>query len=283
MPFALGYLLVTLIHAGLFRRATNSSAQAIRGIFGYNLTAALLLLAAALVPGGFRLWLWLGAVGVLLLSGVKRRERGFRLRPDHFAERHGLILLIALGESIVAIGVGVGSAAITPMLVLGALLGLALSAALWWSYFDRLAEAGAQRLAAAPAADHPRLALQGFGFSHVLMIAGIILLAAGVKLVIGHLGDAADPLRASPLRASPLSADPLTAWSLAAGVGLYLLGDVLFQRVMTLGHARRRALFAGLALLSAPLGLLAGGPLQLAALLGLLILMLRQEGRAAHA
>ncbi|WP_293915114.1 low temperature requirement protein A [Deinococcus sp.] len=267
LPFALGYLLVTLIHAGLFRRANNSSAQAIGGIFSYNLTAALLLLAAGLTPGNFRPWLWLGAVAVLLLSGVKRRESGFRLRPDHFAERHGLILLIALGESIVAIGVGIGSAAITPALVLGALLGLALSAALWWSYFDRLAEAGAARLAAAPAAEQPRLALQGFGFSHVLMIAGIVLLAAGVKLVTGRLA----------------AADPLTAWSLAAGVSLYLLGDVLFQRVMTLGNARRYALFAGLALLSAPLGLSAGGPLQLAALLGLLTLLLLLEGRAAHA
>jgi low temperature requirement protein LtrA len=282
LPFALGYLGVTLIHAGLFKRAPNSSAQAIRGIFGYNLAAALLLLSAAALPESWRLWPWLGAVSVLLLSGVKRRESSFQLRPAHFAERHGLILMIALGESIIAIGVGVGAAALSPRLVLGALLGLSLSAALWWSYFDRLAEAGAIRLAAAAPAEQTRLALRGYGFGFVSMIAGIIALAAGIKLVVGHLN--AGSLGTGSLGTGSLDGAPdaLSAWSLAGGVSLYLLGGVLFMRIVRLGPSRRRLLFAGLALLSAPLGLFTGGLVQLAVLVALMVLLLVLEGRRAH-
>lgn len=271
MAFALGYLAVTLIHAGLFKHAPNSSAQAIRGIFGYNLAAALLLLLAALLPDRVpdqALACWGLAVGVLLLSGVFRRESGFQLRPAHFAERHGLILIIALGESVVAIGVGAGDSAITWRLALAALLGLALSAALWWSYFSGDDERAAKALERAPAQTRPHLALRGFGFSHVLMIAGIIGLAAGVKLVVGHLGGAPDAL---------------AAWSLAGGVCLYLLGDVLFRQVMGIGRTPTRLAFAGLALLSAPVGLLGGGLVQLAVLVALLAGLLRLEGRLDRA
>jgi len=264
--FALGYLMVTLIHAGLFKHAPNSSAQAIRGIFGYNLAAALLLLAAWLPHQALACWGL--AVGVLLLSGVFRRESGFQLRPAHFAERHGLILIIALGESVVAIGVGAGDSAITWRLALGALLGLALSAALWWSYFSGDDERAAEALEHAPAQARPQLALRGFGFSHVLMIAGIIGLAAGVKLVVGHLGGAPSAL---------------TAWSLAGGVSLYLLGDVLFRWVVGIGRAGIRLAFAGLVLLSAPLGLLGGGLVQLAGLVALLVGLLWLEGRRERA
>jgi len=265
--FALGYLMVTLIHAGLFKHAPNSSAQAIRGIFGYNLAAALLLLLAAWLPHQ-ALACWGLAVGVLLLSGVFRRESGFQLRPAHFAERHGLILIIALGESVVAIGVGAGDSAITWRLALGALLGLALSAALWWSYFSGDDERAAEALEHAPAQARPQLALRGFGFGHVLMIAGIIGLAAGVKLVVGHLGGAPSAL---------------TAWSLAGGVSLYLLGDVLFRWVVGIGRAGTRLAFAGLVLLSAPLGLLGGGLVQLAGLVALLVGLLWLEGRRERA
>ncbi|GAA4014395.1 low temperature requirement protein A [Deinococcus rubellus] len=263
MVFALGYLAVTLIHAGLFKHAPNSSAQAIRGIFGYNLAAALLLLLAALLPGLALAW-WGLAVGVLLLGSAVRRGHGFQLRPAHFAERHGLILIIALGESVVAIGVGAGNSAITWRLALGALLGLALSAALWWSYFSGDDERAARALERAPAETRPHLALRGFGFGHVLMIAGIIGLAAGVKLVVGHLGGAPSAL---------------TAWSLAGGVSLYLLGDVLFRQVVGIGRAPTRLVFAMLALLSAPIGLLGGGLLQLAVLVALLVGLLWLEER----
>ena len=261
MAFALGYLVVTLIHTGLFKHAPNSSAQAIRSMFGYNLTAALLLLLAAVLPG-WTLTLWLTAVGVLLVSGLFRRESGFQLRPAHFAERHSLILIIALGESVVAIGVGAGNAVITGRLALAALLGLALSAALWWSYFDGHSEQAAEHLEHAPPRQRTVLALRGYGFGHVLMIAGIIGLAAGVKLVVGHLG---------------AHNGALTVWSLAGGAALYLLGDALFRQMLGVGGAGKRLLLAAAALLGAPLGLLSGPLTELAALVALLGLLLFLE------
>ena len=272
--FGVGYLLVTLIHAGLFLAAPNSSARAIRGIFGYNLTAALLVLAAAFLPGG-RLWLWGAAVAVLLLSGWLRRESGFQLRPAHFAERHGLILMIALGESVVAIGAGVGGAALTPTLLLGALLALGLNFALWWSYFDADAHRASGVLERLPAAERARLALRGFGFGHVLMIAGVIGVAAGVKLTLGGL---------SAHGAAP---GALIAWSLGGGAALFLLGDVLFRHVSGLGRAWPRLLCAVLALGTALAGQRAGGLVQMSLLTALLAALLLLEARyhtpAAHA
>ncbi|AWN23315.1 low temperature requirement protein A [Deinococcus irradiatisoli] len=265
--FALGYLAVTLIHAGLFKRAPNSSAQAIRSMFGFNLAAALLLLLAALAPT-WTLALWLLAVGVLLLSGVLQRENNFQLRPAHFAERHGLILIIALGESVVAIGVGAASAVVSWRLALGALLGLALSAALWWSYFNGDSEHAAELMAHASVQRRPQLALRGFGYGHVLMIAGIIGIAAGIKLVVGHLGG---------------PADALSAWSLAGGLSVYLLGDVLFRWVVGIGRVAGRLALAGLCLFTAPLGQLSGGLVQLAALVALLAALLTLEGRRPDA
>ncbi|WP_425147526.1 low temperature requirement protein A [Deinococcus sp.] len=262
--FGLGYLLVTLIHAGLFLSAPNSSARAIRGIFGFNLTAALLVLAAAFVPDGWKVPLWTLAVTVLIVSGLLRRESGFQLRPAHFAERHGLILMIALGESVVAIGAGVGNAPLTPPLLLGALLGLALSAALWWSYFGTDAEGAAGALEKLSPLERTRLALRAFGFGHAIMIAGVIGVAAGVKLTLGQLGS---------------HAGLLTAWSLAGGTALYLLGDALFRQLAYLAGAAPRLIFAALALLTAPLGSSLGSLWQLAALLGLLSAMLLVEAR----
>ncbi|GGQ92863.1 low temperature requirement protein A [Deinococcus ruber] len=270
--FGVGYLIVTLIHAGLFKKAPNSSAQAIWGIFGYNLTAAALVLAAAFVPAGWRMWPWALAIVVLFVSGLLRRESGFQMRPAHFAERHGLILIIALGESVVALGVGVGNARLTPWLVVGALLGLALNAALWWSYFGADAERSARLLEERPARERTRLALRGFGFGHAIMIAGIIALAAGMKLTLSHLG-------ADNPEQSHEQARNLTAWSLAAGVTLYLLGDVLFRRVTGLGRSGLRLLIAALTLLSGVVGMVLGNLLQMAVLVALLVLLLLLESR----
>ena len=141
-------------------------------------------------------------------------SEGWKLMPGHFAERHGLIVIIALGESIVAIGVG---ASHTLNLGIGtaAVLGVALTAAMWWTYFDIVAIVAGRRLVEAePGRVQNEMARDSYSYMHLVMVAGIVLVALGLKTTIGHFGD--------HLHAVP-------AFALLGGLAIYLLGHVAFR------------------------------------------------------
>ena len=113
-------------------------------------------------------------------------SEGWKLMPEHFAERHGLIVIIALGESIVAIGVG-ASGALSLGIGAAAVLGVALAPAMWWVYFDIVAIVSARRLAEAePGRVQNELARDSYSYMHFPMVAGIVLVALGLKTTIGH-------------------------------------------------------------------------------------------------
>lgn len=171
LPYALGLLLVTAIHAYLFTTAPTSSARAIRAIAGYNFAAALLVLAAAFEPSPWH-WALRAAVAVLVTATIHRRESGFQPSPAHFVERNGLLLIVALGESIVAVGVGARDLPITLPLILMAILALLLSAAAWWTYFDRDDRRAEHRFMLATPIERARMALLGFGYAHFAVIIG---------------------------------------------------------------------------------------------------------------
>lgn len=268
VAFALSYVTVILIHAALFTRAPNASARAIFAVAPFNLVSAAFVLAAAFVPGLWNMVLWSMALLALLAATLARVERGFSLRAGHFAERHGLIILIALGESVVGIGTNADDRTVGLPLVGVAVLGLALAAALWWCYFDRDDVRGEHAMAHADGPRRARLGVQAYWFAHLLMIWGIVVVAAGVEGVIASL---------------TRQTDASFAWLLAVGVALFLLGEVAFRGILQLAPGRSRLLVAGLALATAPLGTMAGGPLQLAILVGLLGVMLWAERHSDHA
>ena len=148
--FAFAYLVLRATHLGLFWVISDDDPGLRRQVGRFAPTmiggTALLLLAAD-TSGTAQLLLWLAAVvadyGGTLVIGA----RGWRLNSArHFAERHGLIVIVALGESIVAIGVGVTHLAISWPIVVAAILGLAVSASLWWAYFDTTALLGEHAL-----------------------------------------------------------------------------------------------------------------------------------------
>jgi len=208
------------------------------------------------VPQG-ALWalaLTLDMGGPLLID-----SSGWRLEPGHFAERHGLIVIIALGESIVAIGAG-AEADVDAGVVAAAVLGIAVAAALWWLYFDVVAPVSTRRLiAAAEGAERNRMARDSFSFLHFPMVAGIVLVALGMKKV---LGDVEDPLKLVP------------TFALLGGTALYLLAHVAFRlrNVRTLNRRRLGLAVALLALVPVSDGLPALVVLAfLAAVLSLLI------------
>jgi low temperature requirement protein LtrA len=195
------------------------------------LGGTVLLLAASRLKGGAQTAVWAAALladyGGTLLGG----SRGWRLRSSkHFAERHGLILIVALGESIVAIGVGMTGLPISWAIVVAAVGGLALSAALWWAYFDITSVMAERALAEAPERDRPRLARDAYSFLHLPLIIGVVLVALGMKKVLEYVGDSRHHDLVDPLTGIGL-------YALYGGVSLYLLGQAAFKlrtlRVLT--------------------------------------------------
>jgi low temperature requirement protein LtrA len=184
-----------------------------------------LLTAASAADGVVQASLW--GVAILLDLGLPFLfwAEGWRLVPAHFAERHGLILIIALGESIVAIGVG-SNAVVDVTVVVVATLGIAIAAGLWWVYFDVTVWVAERRLSRLPAGrEQNEVARDAYSYLHLAMVAGIVLLALGMKKTLEHPDD--------PLKAVP-------AVALVGGVATYLLAIVAFRwRLLhTLGRVR---------------------------------------------
>jgi low temperature requirement protein LtrA len=177
------------------------------------LPAAALLVVAGAVSGTGRAICWAAALtidyGGLLLTGTEN----WRVQATHFAERHRLIIIIALGESIVALGAG--SSGLSRAVIVCGLLGIAVAAALWWTYFDVVAVVAERKLREADEADRARMARDSFSYLHLPMVAGIVLFAFGVKVTLAHVH-------------AHLPSVPATA--LAGGVALYLLALSLLKR-----------------------------------------------------
>ncbi|GAA3082697.1 low temperature requirement protein A [Streptomyces roseofulvus] len=177
-----------------------------------------LLLIGSAYTGRAQLLLWLGAVAVDYGGIYVTGSSGWRVNsPGHFAERHGLIVIIALGESIVAMGVGVSGFPLTLAVLGAATAGLLLSAALWWLYFRQLGTGAEHRLAALDGDDRTRFARDVYTFLHLPLVAGVVLCALGMKKVLQQVADTGHYGLAEPMHG-------VVAWSLPGGVGVFLLG-----------------------------------------------------------
>ena len=239
--FAAAYGVVRTAHIALFMLASRDDPMLRRSVIGLAGGTAVgvgLLLAAAAADGWLQGALWGLALlldyGEPFLFGAE----GWKLAPAHFAERHGLIVLIALGESIVAIGVG-AEIGVDAGVVAAAVAGMAVAAALWWLYFDVVALVAERRLSRTPVGrEQNELARDSYSYLHLPMVAGIVLVALGLKKTIADVGE--------PLKLVP-------AVALLGGTSLYLLAHVAFRlrNVHTLN--KRRLLVAGLLVAAIPL------------------------------
>jgi low temperature requirement protein LtrA len=153
------------------------------------------------------------------------RARGWRVSPEHFVERHGLIVIIALGESIVAIGVGAAGLPLDAGLIVAALMGIIVAAALWWSYFDWVIFIAQARLAEASGPDRAALARDLYSYLHLPMVAGIVLFAFGLKTTMAHVD-------------SPLGA--VEAVGLCGGLAVYFAAHVAMRLRIGGGLGRGR-------------------------------------------
>jgi low temperature requirement protein LtrA len=232
--FGVAYFVVRALHIGCYaavaRARHDATLAAVVARLGSTIlpAAALLVLAGAL-DGTPRAFCWAAALivdyGGILVRGVA----GWRIDPGHFAERHSAVIIIALGESIVALGVGAGRTRLDAGIIAGALLGIATAAALWWAYFDVVAIVAERRLRQAQASEQARIARDSYTYLHLPMITGIIVFAIGVKRTL----EAVD---------AHLAAVPATA--LCGGVALYLLALSAFKRRNVGSFNRQRLLVA---------------------------------------
>lgn len=182
-----------------------------------------LLLAAAATDGAARTWLWVAALVVDYAGTYFGGARGWRVRSaGHFAERHGLIVIVALGESIVAIGVGVARLPISWPIVVASTLGLALAGGLWWAYFGISADAGEHALGAVAEQRRAGLARDAYSFLHLPLVAGIVLLALGLKKTLEYVGDEQAHALTDPLKGIALAA-------LVGGLVMHLLAQAAFR------------------------------------------------------
>jgi low temperature requirement protein LtrA len=267
IAFGIAYLVVIGVHTALFARGTRATTlKAVLGLAPYNVASAAMVLAGGLAGGTAQYVLWALAFALQCVTPrLIHDAAGFEIAPGHFAERHGLVVLIALGESVVAVGYGAAGARLDLQLAFVAALALALSAALWWAYFgDGDHERIEAALAEAPAAARPKLAIYGFHYWHGLMLLGVIAIAAAEKDVVAHPFDSLAARRAILL---------------AAGAAAFLLGDILFRRTLGIAQGRSRAAAVPLSAATAPLGLVAA-VVQLGALVALLVAALASERRA---
>jgi low temperature requirement protein LtrA len=262
--FGIGFLVVVGVHLLLFWQSDARAGLARLG--PYNVAGALLILAAGYFTGVAEYGLWIaGLFTMVVLPYLVPRwswvgqAQSFHLAPAHFAERHGVLVMIALGESVIATGMGIEYASASIRVIAVIVLALALPATIWWSYFTDYAR-GEHALAEARGDARSLLAVKAYYLAHIPILLGIVLTAAGVHAAVAHPG-------------TP-STWP-TALALSGGTALFLLGQVAFRRAMRIEGARGRLLTAGLLLAAAGLGVGGTGGILLAAVVALMVLLLR--------
>jgi low temperature requirement protein LtrA len=190
LVFGVAYFVVRAAHICAYLIVARGDEQ-LRGVVVRLATtvlpgAALLVVAGAL-DGTAQALCWVGALAIDYGGLMVRGVEGWRVSAKHFAERHGLIIIIALGESIVALGVGAGGLELDAGLIAAALLGIAIAGAMWWAYFDLVALVAERRLRTAPRDEQVRIARDSFTYLHLPMVAGIVVFALGVKKTLAHV------------------------------------------------------------------------------------------------
>ena len=228
LVFALGLGVFRTAHIALFMLAGADDQNLRRSVVGLGVSTAVgigLLVTASFFDGVAQGALFALAILLDMSGPYFFGAEGWKLVPGHFAERHGLILIVALGESIVALGIG-ASGALDLGIGTAAVLGVFLTSALWWTYFDVVALISARRLSEAPPGRvQNELARDSYSYIHLLMVAGVVLIALGMKVTIGHYDE-------------HLHAE--TAFALLGGVAIYLIGLVSFRyrHIRTLNRHR---------------------------------------------
>ena len=208
--FGAAFLVVCAMHVVLYALAARGRPDllgAVLRIAPWTLLGAILILVAGFTDGA-RTWLWLLALTCSYVGGALTGSTGWRLHPSHFAERHGLVIIIALGEAFIAIGIGATGIGIGLGEVVAATLGLLVAASFWLAYFDFFSIRGERILIDSEGTERAAFGRDAYSYAHLPMIVGIVLFAFAMKIIIHHVGD---------------ELDAVTAFALCGGSAIFLL------------------------------------------------------------
>jgi low temperature requirement protein LtrA len=261
--FACAYFVVRFLHIVVYAYASPSVdiRAAVKGLIpGVSLASGLLVVAGT-QDGVVQAGLWCAAL-LFDYTAPLWGEQAWTVHPSHFVERYGLIVIIALGESIVAIGVGLQNAALDAAQLVAAGLGLLLAASLWWAYFDVIAIVAERKLRSLEGIEQAHLARDSYSYLHLPMIAGIVLLALGVKTSVGHVHS---------------TLDTVPAVALCGGVALYFAAHIAFRLRNVGGVNRQRAVAVVLCLALIPIALNTDVLVPLAALTAVCVALIVYE------
>jgi low temperature requirement protein LtrA len=240
VAFGVAYLVVRVFHLILYAIAGRGDRDLLGAILRITPTATLcsgLLVIAGFFDGAAQLALWGAALLIDYGSVLVGHMRGWRVSPAHFVERHGLVVIIALGESIVAIGVGAAGLPLDTGVIAAALLGITVAACLWWSYFDWTVYVSQARLVETTGAQRAAFARDAFSYLHLPMVAGIVLFAFGLKTTLPAVGT---------------TLPTVPAVGLLAGIALYFVAHVALRLRIGVGLGRGRTIASVLLLALLP-------------------------------
>ena len=251
LTLALAYIVLTALHITLCLYAAIGDRQlrTTISIFATAVALAWIPLVLGAVLGGIaQTPLWAAAVVINFGGGqLASKVSGWHLRSlSHFSERHGLVLIIALGESLISVGAGAGAAVTRTPVLVAALLAFAATACLWWLYFKSSAPVAGEALRGAPAERRNQVATNAYSFAHFALVSGVIYIALGIEQVLAHL------THSQPRRAAGASLDSTSTVALYGGVLLYLIGRATFVRFTVGSTPRGQLVAAGVALLLLP-------------------------------
>ncbi len=232
--FGVAFLVVNVMQLTLYALAARGDRDLLAAIARtapFALTGSVLIIAAGFAHGGLKSILWLAAIGIGFVGPLLRGISGWRLQPAHFVERHGLIVIIAIGESLIAIGLGERSSGLSAGVIVAAVLGFVVATSFWLAYFDFFPIRARQLLADRSGAERTALARDVYTYLHLPMVAGIVLFAYAMKTTLAHVGD---------------ELGTVPAFGLCGGPALYLFAYVALRvRVShSLGRGRLAAAVA---------------------------------------
>ncbi|VEG58660.1 low temperature requirement protein LtrA [Mycolicibacterium aurum] len=217
LVFGFALLAVRLINVGLFLASSSRDeeelAAAVRRLVPGLLVGPVLIVAGAFAPSPYRELLWVAAALADFGSPLRAGINGLRVVPSYFIHRHGLVIIIALGEAIISLGLGATENLHRPGVLGAVVLGVLISATLWWTYFG-LTTGAEERMRRTPAPDRALLARDAYSYLHLPLVAGIVFFALGARVSVEHIDE-------------PLS--PLPALALTGGIALFYAAEVAYR------------------------------------------------------
>jgi low temperature requirement protein LtrA len=242
--FGVAFLIVNLMQSALYALGAHGDRDllgAIARVAPWAIGGAALVLVAGFVDGGLREALWVAALAVGFVGPALVSLEGWRVQPTHFVERHGLIVIIAIGESLVAVGLGARGDLLDAGVIVAALLGLLVAMSFWLAYFDFFTIRGRQLLLDRSGQERIALARDVYTYLHLPMVVGIVLFAFAVKSTLKHLGD---------------ELGTIEALALCGGPALYLFAYVALRFRVARAVGGGRLLAAGACVLLTPVAVM---------------------------